>query len=77
MKSLPITNFEFFDNFGRTISSVAPGYTVLSRHINFSLIEYLDIFSATATIYDMSGSLVLFSGVGTQIIITSDSDIES
>ena len=50
LKSLPIVNFGFVDYFGRTISSVAPGYTVLSRQTNFSLIEYFAISSTTATI---------------------------
>ena len=50
---------------------------MLSTEINLLFNEYFANCSVALIIYEISGSLVLFKGVGTQMIITSEFLIDS
>ena len=54
-------------------SLVVPGYVVLSKITNVFSVILCDISSVADKTYEMSGSLVFLSGVGTQMIIASAS----
>src|SRR6185295_10580202 len=60
-------------NIGCSSSAVVPGYVVDSSTTSMPGCRYLAICSAAATTYDMSGSLVLRNGVGTQMLTVSSS----
>ena len=63
----------FFNN----TSLVVPGYVVLSKMTKVFLVILWDISSVADNTYEISGSLVFLNGVGTQMIIASESGMLS
>src|SRR5436853_2018300 len=62
-----------FSSIGSTTTSVVPGYVVDSKITSVPALKYLAISLHADTIKLMSGSLVLRSGVGTQMFTVSSS----
>src|SRR5665213_1635175 len=58
---------------GSSTSRVKPGKVVLSRTTNWGRVMRATIISAASMMNELSGSFVLLSGVGTQMMIASAS----